>query len=397
MKIKNIIAGGGALAVAVTLSLAAPVQAATVFLQGFEVDTSGWMDGDSGWAGNVERVATGANGINSSAGSWHAVMTGEDNGPFSRFDGYRDEWPGEYTAEVDVYLDPAWANGSGFDYSVASSAAGGGHLRDFIFHVAKDTSTEQLLVAADNGSSFATREDLDTLANNLVVETAGWYTLQHHFYNSGGVLAVDLNVLDQGSNVLFTETRTTATDIIPTVVGGNRYAWFTFIDVDGGIAVDEHSLGVPSEVTGAITNPAADGDNVSGVVNFDATYDDGDAVNDDAVQWAIRQGTCASGSNTVAGNVDGATDAYTWDGAVFNAMVDTSQWASGEYCFVFNPTDDAGQNNVRLTRTFDVEQTVFLPTSKDDCKKDGYLALTDADGNTFPNQGQCVSYFNHMN
>ncbi|MGH2448732.1 MAG: hypothetical protein ACRDFS_09065 [Chloroflexota bacterium] len=40
-------------------------------------------------------------------------------------------------------------------------------------------------------------------------------------------------------------------------------------------------------------------------------------------------------------------------------------------------------------------QTSNVPTSKDQCKKGGYQNLTDADGNAFRNQGQCVSYFNH--
>lgn len=33
---------------------------------------------------------------------------------------------------------------------------------------------------------------------------------------------------------------------------------------------------------------------------------------------------------------------------------------------------------------------------KDQCKKGGWQDLTDADGNSFRNQGQCVSYFNHI-
>jgi hypothetical protein len=37
-----------------------------------------------------------------------------------------------------------------------------------------------------------------------------------------------------------------------------------------------------------------------------------------------------------------------------------------------------------------------VPSDKDQCKKDGYQTLTDGDGNTFENQGQCVSYFNHQ-
>lgn len=36
------------------------------------------------------------------------------------------------------------------------------------------------------------------------------------------------------------------------------------------------------------------------------------------------------------------------------------------------------------------------PTSANDCKNGGYTSLRDANGNTFKNQGQCVSYFNHQ-
>ena len=36
------------------------------------------------------------------------------------------------------------------------------------------------------------------------------------------------------------------------------------------------------------------------------------------------------------------------------------------------------------------------PQSANDCKKGGYANLQDANGNTFKNQGQCVSSFNHQ-
>jgi hypothetical protein len=36
------------------------------------------------------------------------------------------------------------------------------------------------------------------------------------------------------------------------------------------------------------------------------------------------------------------------------------------------------------------------PSSKDQCKKYGWQGLQDANGQTFKNQGQCVSYFNHQ-
>jgi hypothetical protein len=226
---------------------------ALVWDQGFETDTSGWDDSTTSWYGFITQVPSGTYGITSSSGSYHAVLEGDaSSGPFTRFDGYRSTWPGTWTAEVDVYLDPAWASGTGFDYSVASSSSSGSHLRDFIFHVTKDTSTGKLFVAGSNNTNFAPREDLENL-NNYEVNSAGWYTFQHVFRDQGGALAVDLNLLDVNGSVLFTETRFNAADLIPTVVGGNRYGWFTFINVAGGIAVDEHQLFMPSNLTGKAT------------------------------------------------------------------------------------------------------------------------------------------------
>jgi hypothetical protein len=81
-------------------------------------------------------------------------------------------------------------------------------------------------------------------------------------------------------------------------------------------------------------------------------YDESPSVNDDIVQWAVRKGTCAAGTGTVFGNVDGYSDPYNWDGRNFDAVMDTSSMSPGQYCFVFNPKDDTGQNNVRETRNF---------------------------------------------
>src|SRR5690606_15859258 len=84
-----------------------------------------------------------------------------------------------------------------------------------------------------------------------------------------------------------------------------------------------------------------------------ATYSDGDGENDDNVQWAVRYGTCAAGTGTVAGNVDGKNNPYDlWDGSSFEAAVDTAGWEEGMYCFVFNPTEDQGEKDVRETVEF---------------------------------------------
>ncbi len=61
--------------------------------------------------------------------------------------------------------------------------------------------------------------------------------------------------------------------------------------------------------------------------------------------------------------------------------------------------DEEGQtalSNILVNGDEAVFVETNLPTSKDDCKKGGYQDLTDADGNSFKNQGQCVSYFNHL-
>jgi hypothetical protein len=235
-----------------------------VWDQGFEGDDGGWLDNDdlAGY-GYLSRVPSGSGGIASASGGFHAIAEGfEDDcpayqtsvpscfyGPFSRFDMYRYAWPGTWTAEVDVYLDPAWAAGEGFDYSVAAAGTDGTHQRDFIFHIAKDISTGDLLVGASNNTNFAPRQDLESI-DHYTVTTAGWYTLQHVYRDQGGTLAVDLNLLDSGGNVLSTETRNDASDLIPAEVGGNFYAWFTHVAVDGGIAIDDHRLFLRPTATG---------------------------------------------------------------------------------------------------------------------------------------------------
>ncbi|AXV04952.1 T1SS secreted agglutinin RTX [Euzebya pacifica] len=203
-----------------------------LYVQDFSDDADGWNDSDDDWYGTVTH----------NPGTGTATFEGDEvSAPFSPFDGYRATWTAGWTAEIDVYLDPSWDAGEGFDYSVAATGTDGLHQRDFIFHVAKDASENALLVAGSNNTNFAVFEDLET-RNHVEVTDAGWYTLQHVFRDHNGTLAVDLNLLDSNGTVLFTETRNTPADTIPGEVGGNRYGWFTVIDVDGGIKVDNHEL-----------------------------------------------------------------------------------------------------------------------------------------------------------
>ena len=211
-----------------------------VWDQDFATGADGWFDGGD-FAGF---------GTITDNGDGTAQMEGSARGPFSRFDGYRDTWPGSWTAEIDVYLDPNWDTGQGFDYSVAANGSDGLHQRDYIFHVGVVEGEvlvpgKALLVNGSNNADFFTNPFKlinDNSGNFYEVTTAGWYTLRHVFYDAGGHLAVDLKLVDAGGTVLWTATRETVTDTIPGEVGGNRYGWFTHIDVVGGIQVDNHQL-----------------------------------------------------------------------------------------------------------------------------------------------------------
>lgn len=112
------------------------------------------------------------------------------------------------------------------------------------------------------------------------------------------------------------------------------------------------------KTVGVITNPTSNQE-VSGSINLTATYDDNDEVNDDTVNWAVRKDTCST--TTLFGNVNGLNDAFSWDGKNFSSTLDTTTLENGTYCFVFNPTDDAGENDVRETVMFTVDNTIPVP------------------------------------
>lgn len=196
-------------------------------------NTSGWTSG--GNYGSISLVENGADD--------YAIASQTSYGPYSFFDGARSTWT-PWTASIDIYLDPeTFALGEGFDYSVASNNSSGTHLQDFIFHVSGDISTGELLVGGSNNTNFNPRQDLDTLANYYQISVADWYTFEHEFRDNGdGTLAVDLNLYDSLGTLLFTETRNSPANLLATVVGGNRYSWFTNIDVTGGIMIDNHTL-----------------------------------------------------------------------------------------------------------------------------------------------------------
>ena len=229
-------------------SLSSAASAGVIFSQDFETDTNGWFDADNGWTGQIDREASGTGGLTSFDGAFHARVTQSNtegvglSAPYSNFAGVNDGTPflEPVSVRTAIYLDTEMAAGEGFDYSSALNPIGAGFLQDFIFHVSKDSSQNQLLVGGSNNTNFDPRQDLENL-NSYAVSTSGWYIFEHAFRNDGGALVGDLNLYDAGENLLFTESRT-ATSYTFADVGDVRYSWFTNVDVSGGIAIDGFSL-----------------------------------------------------------------------------------------------------------------------------------------------------------
>lgn len=289
----------------------------TRFSQSFENDSEGYLDETNGWSGTTTEVPSGTDGIVSPDGSSHSIFAQTDadgglTGPFTRFDGYRSLSNDQgFTTEIKIYLDPgAWADGEGFDYSVAANRQSGVHLRDFIFHVTQDTSSGDLIIGASNNTNFDPREDLE-LGNFGEVTEAGWYTFEHTFFEAGdGSLAVSLTVRNEDGVVIFNEVLNNPADDYSSDFGGNRYGWFTNIDVAGGIAVDDSALFTEDE------NPVQvfDGSTIIG------TYE---TIED--AKTAIDNGDIAGAALEIS--TTGLDDAffYVADGMSIQAAVDAAE------------------------------------------------------------------------
>jgi hypothetical protein len=235
------------IAVALVLALAGVASAATPapFFNGFETDTNGWF-------GNVTRVASGTNGIDSASGSFHAEAG--DNSAFTQWGGYTDEFPANgYTTALDVYLDPGAgaANDTRFDWTSAVNDPNGNHRRDFVFNggfyddaTGPGAGQSRFVFSASNNAGRANSFPKNPGRDPIAITDAGWYTFQHDFRDNGsGVLAVDLSIRDANGTVLKTWTLSDPTDVIGTTVGGNRYGWFAQNEFDF-LAMDNSRLSV---------------------------------------------------------------------------------------------------------------------------------------------------------
>jgi len=252
------------------------------FSQSFESGTSGFLDGDSGWNGQVSQVSSGTDGIVSPDGGFHAIFEQDvDGAPFTRFANYGQDFGDGHAVSTKIYLNQSWADGEGFDWSVAASNSEGSHLRDFVFHITKDADTGTVLIGADNNTNFDPINNLETRENFGEVTQSGWYTFNHVFFEaSDGSLAVAMTVLDENGDAVFHEVRNEPSDAVESLVGGSYYGWFTNIDIAGGIAVDDVELRVSPGLgtEGVDTLVGTDGDDLFIASASNDSIDGGDGV-----------------------------------------------------------------------------------------------------------------------
>ena len=160
------------------------------YFNGFETDTDGWS--------GVTRVYTGTGtlGLPSATGDYH----GETTGAYTYWGAGGNDpiWPGGFTTSIDLYLDTSLATGTQFDWAgTISLNSGGDSGHYYVFNAG---------VYAD-GLRIGGSEALgDPTADYMVISDSGWYTLQHRFYDNGGLLGVELSLLDGVGTMLNTWT-----------------------------------------------------------------------------------------------------------------------------------------------------------------------------------------------
>ncbi len=244
--VRTIFTAGGAVAVAMVFT-ARPVLAGVLYSQGFETDNTGWF--------SPTRVPSGTGGITASGGSYFAT-TASSAGDYTTYGGYNfgaGSVPTAFqpfTTSLDIYLNMGggWSNDTRFDWDNAISNSSGTFLRDFVFNggfyndSSGPGSGNRFIFSASNTAGRANAYPKNPGRDPFAVGSTGWYTFQDRFYDNGGILNVDMSILNSGGSVL--HSWTLGSDAIGGV-GGSRYGWFPQ-DEFSSLAIDNSELVTPS-------------------------------------------------------------------------------------------------------------------------------------------------------
>lgn len=174
------------------LAVSGTAASSVLYSNGFETDTAGWL-------ANTSRVGSGTGGVVSADGSFHAEVTA---GAFTRWGGYNFGAGDavatafqEYWTTLDIYLDvdAGLGNDRRFDFTSAINNAAGSHLRDFAFNVGfydddggPGANTDRFVISASNNTGRSNSFPKNPGRDPIAIDTTGWYTFQHHFYDNAG-------------------------------------------------------------------------------------------------------------------------------------------------------------------------------------------------------------------
>ncbi|NIR92710.1 MAG: hypothetical protein GWO08_03300 [Gammaproteobacteria bacterium] len=209
-------------------------------LQGFEHNTDGWFGSETpgvlGWCGTITRMTRGNGPVDPSAGSGYAVLENGNcndfwasifptSAPYGIHEGaYTDSWPHTgYVAEIDVYLDPSWGAGAGFNLFASTQ-----YLDGFRYFLMPVSVVGDMVMVSGHG-----------------VGEAGWYTFRTRFQDEGGYLAVDFELVNNGKVLYSMPLETTVFSVVPTsslAVSDSApgYFWFDSISEGLQLPVDQH-------------------------------------------------------------------------------------------------------------------------------------------------------------
>jgi hypothetical protein len=264
------------------------------FSQGFETDTSGWVNFGNG---SVLRVPSGyanaggyADRVNSSDGDFLARLLVDPLASFgqgaadcvpgsSDCSGPYTDWGLNFTAShfpiggdftsVDIYLDTSFAAahpGYRFDWNSSLNDSTGQFLQDFVFNVGTGTgkpsdpcgssSTAHFVIAASTRAGRKNANLGNPEGNPQCITASGWYTFRHAFKaDLSGNLEVDMTIRNKLTGAVVASWTIHPACTAPqsvglcteghplpiSAVGGNLYGWFPNQEIDE-LAIDDALL-----------------------------------------------------------------------------------------------------------------------------------------------------------
>ncbi len=222
------------------------------FYNGFETNTDGWCDlasnpnygpCDGKANGTIDRVMSGFSNyalyapfVGSSEGKWHARVSGVTNtpggpcvgsgsvasspsapcaGPYTDWEARAkaSSFPSKgFTTSLDIYLDTTWASSHPdirFDWDTALNDNKGNFLQDYVFNAGTSPTAwpggtgfvVNASTNADRSGAFpenpcpSPSSAPNTCRVPVTITTSGWYSFVHHFYVTGGNLAVQMTIV----------------------------------------------------------------------------------------------------------------------------------------------------------------------------------------------------------